>query len=134
VAHAPGGARRHACFCRDAPLSPAGFTPDPSRLYEVGRDGRPYTLDPDPPGALEALNTRARRWWVAAVLLNALTMGVAAGAAMLVSRSVAAWFGILPILTAPMLLVSPIMRRRGLRSPRRIHRSRPEDFPPPEMP
>jgi hypothetical protein len=115
-------------------VAPRGFTPDPERLYEVSRDGKPYTFDPDPPGFVEALELRARRWWVAAVLLNAASMGVAAGGAMIGPRVLAAWLGILPILTAPLLLVAPILRRRGSRAPRRIHRSRPDRFPPPEMP
>ncbi|MFH5925255.1 hypothetical protein [Roseomonas xinghualingensis] len=115
-------------------MCPAGFTPDPDRLYEVGRDGRPYTYDPGLSGAGERLELRARRWWVTAILLNAASMGVAAGAAMLTPRGVAAWLGILPIVTAPLLLVSPILRRRALRAPRRIHRRRPDRFPPPDLP
>jgi hypothetical protein len=115
-------------------LGPGGFTPDPGRLYEVGRDGRPYTLDPVPPGAVQAREALARRWWIAAVLLNAVTTGLAAGAALLAPRGVAALFGILPVLTAPLLLVAAILRRRGLRPVRRIHRKRPEDFPPPGLP
>ncbi|WP_338662529.1 hypothetical protein VQH23_20535 [Pararoseomonas sp. SCSIO 73927] len=108
-----------------------GFTPDPGRLYEVGRDGRPYTSDPLPPGALEALEAHVRRWWVAAVMANAAAAGFAASAAILAPRGFAAWAGILPILTAPLLLIPSVLRRRGLRTRRRIHRSRPEDFPPP---
>ncbi|MCR0981287.1 hypothetical protein [Roseomonas populi] len=113
------------------PEGPGGFTPDPGRLYEVGRDGRPYTRDPLPSGALELLEARARRWWVGAVLINAVAAGVAAAAAMLAPRAVAAVLGFLPILAAPLLLVAPILRRRGLRTRRRVHRSRPEEFPPP---
>jgi hypothetical protein len=115
-------------------LGGAGFTPDSERLYEVGRDGRPYTLDPAPPGAEEALEIRARHWWVGAVLVNAITMGLAAGAAMLAPRMLAAWLGVLPLLTAPLLLVAPLIRRRGIRTPRRVHRQRPDRFPPPELP
>jgi len=109
------------------------FNPDPERLYEVGRDGLPYTLDPEPAGATEALEQHARRWWVGAILMNAATMGLAAGAALLGTRVIAAWFGILPILTAPLLLVAPALRRRGSRRLRRVHRSRPRDFPPPQI-
>lgn len=115
-------------------MGPAGFIPDPERLYEVGRDGRPYTIDPGPPGAAEELELRARRWWVAAVILNAASMGAAAGAAMIAPRILAAWLGMLPLLTAPLLLVAPLLRRRGRRTARRIHRSRPDRFPPPELP
>ena len=107
------------------------FHPDPARLYEVGPDGRPYTFDPEPPGAAEIVATRARRWWVGSILANAAAMGLAAGAVMLGSRALAAWFGILPILTAPLLLVAPMLRRLGLRRQRRVHRSRPGAFPPP---
>lgn len=115
-------------------MGPAGFRPDPERLYEVGRDGRPYTVSPGPPGAAEALEVRARRWWIAAVLLNAGSMGVAAGAAMIAPRILAAWLGLLPLVTAPLLLVAPLLRRRGVRRARQVHRSRPHRFPPPELP
>lgn len=108
-----------------------GFVPDPDRLYEVGRDGRPYTLAPEPPGAAERLELRARRWWVGSILANAAAMGVAAGAVLLGSRVLAAWLGILPILTAPLLLVAPLLRRLAPRRLRRVHRRRPRDFPPP---
>ncbi|MBI0538059.1 hypothetical protein D9599_21080 [Roseomonas sp. KE2513] len=111
-----------------------GFVPDPARLYEVGRDGLPYTVEPEAPGAAVALETRARRWWVGAILANAAAMGVAAGAAMLGSRLLAAWLGILPILTAPLLLVAPLLRHFVPRRLRRFHRRRPEDFPPPPSP
>ncbi|MBP0445985.1 hypothetical protein J8J14_14505 [Roseomonas sp. SSH11] len=111
-----------------------GFTPDPGRLYEVGRDGRPYTLEPELPGAAEARERRVRRWWVCAVLLNGISMGAAAAAVFLLPRSAAAWFGVLPLLSAPLLLVPPLIRRRGLGPPRRIHRRRPDGFPPPELP
>ncbi|MBB5693659.1 hypothetical protein [Muricoccus pecuniae] len=115
-------------------MSPAGFTPDPARLYEVGRDGRPYTLEPEKPGSAEALEALGRRWWTAAVLLNAVAMGVAAGGALLGPRVLAAWLGLLPLLTAPLFLVAPWLRRRALRRGRRVHRSRPPDFPPPSPP
>ncbi|SHJ63878.1 hypothetical protein SAMN02745194_03022 [Roseomonas rosea] len=115
-------------------MAAAGFSPDPGRLYEVGRDGRPYTIHPDPPGAAEAREALVRRWWIGAVLLNAAAMGLAAGSAWLTPRGVAAWLGILPLLTAPVLLVAPLLRRRGIRTPRRVHRHRPREFPPPDGP
>lgn len=111
-----------------------GFVPDPERLYEVGRDGLPYTLSPEPPGAAAVLEVRARRWWVAAILANGAAMGIAAGAVMLGSRVLAAWLGILPLLTAPLLLVAPLLRRFAPRRLRRVHRRRPGEFPPPPSP
>ncbi|WP_426957888.1 hypothetical protein [Muricoccus radiodurans] len=113
---------------RAAPLI---FTPDPDRLYEVGRDGSPYTLDPRAPGADTELETRARRWWIAAVLVNSASMGFAAAAAMLGGQAVAAWVGLVPILTAPLLLMPYLVRRRGGRRARHVHRTRPTHFPPP---
>jgi predicted cobalt transporter CbtA len=92
----------------------------------------PYTIDPEPPGAAEALETRARRWWVASVLANAASMGTAAAGAMFGPRMVAAWLGLLPILTAPLLLVAPALRRFGRRRQKHLHRDRPGRFPPPQ--
>ena len=114
-------------------MRPGGFVPDPRRLYDVGRDGRPYTVEPIPPDAAERLTVLIRRWWAASVLANAAAMGIAAGAAMLAPRLLAAWFGLLPIMTAPLLLVAPILRKRGARASRRVHRSRPGGFPPPDL-
>jgi len=98
----------------------------------VGRDGRPYTIGSLPPGAAEALDRRIRRWWAAAILLNAAATGVAAGAVMLAPRGVAAWAGLLPLMSLPLLLIAPLLRRRAARPPRRVHRRRPGDFPPPD--
>ena len=119
---------------RGPPLSPAGFNPDPDRLYEVGRNGVPYTLAPTPPEAARALEARIRRWWTGALMVNATVMGIAAGGVLLGTRAMAAWLGLLPVLTAPLLLVAPILRRRGARPARRTHRRRPGDFPPPAGP
>ena len=113
-------------------MGAGGFSPDPGRLYEVGRDGRPYTLHPDPPGAAEAREALIRRVWVGSVLLNAMTMGIATASAWLAPRGVAAWLGVLPLLTAPALLAAALLRRRPLKAPRRVHHRRPSDFPPPD--
>lgn len=96
----------------------------------MGRDGVPYTLSPTDPGAGDALERRARRWWIAAILANALTTGIAA-AAVLGPRAGAAWAGLLPLLTAPLLLVPFLLRRRGGRRARSAHRARPDAFPRP---
>ncbi|WP_376092441.1 hypothetical protein ACE7GA_23650 [Roseomonas sp. CCTCC AB2023176] len=90
----------------------------------------PYTLSEVEPGSEEAVERSARRWWVAALLVNALTTGIAA-AAVLGPRNGAAWAGLLPILTAPMLLIPIALRQRGRRRARSIHRARPKRFPRP---
>ncbi len=91
-------------------------------------DGTPYTLAA--PDAAAMLERAARRWWVGAVLANAVAMGVAA-AATLGPRAAAAWAGLLPLLTLPLLAVPALLRRRAGRLARRPHRMRPDSFPAP---
>lgn len=65
------------------------------------------------PARAEATLSAARRWWVAAVGLNALAAGVAGLGAALLPASAAAWLGLVPLATAPALLVPPALEWRA---------------------
>ncbi len=113
---------------RDRP----GFSIDPSRLYEVGRDGIPHTRDPGPP-PMEWLGARHRRLVlsvaVAAALVAVLT-GLTVASFVLGARLWAAGFALATLAAAPLLLVGPgIDRWRHRAGRRRVHRHRPGDFP-----
>ncbi|MFT8245640.1 hypothetical protein [Roseomonas sp. BN140053] len=70
-----------------------------------------------------------RRWWVAAVLLNAAVAAVVTLGVALLPRAATVWLGFLPILSAPLLIVAPwLSRHRPGRG--RVHRVRPGEFPP----
>jgi hypothetical protein len=106
------------------------FPIDPSRLYEVGRDGIPRT---DTGQAPEWLGPRHRRIlaWTA---LGAVVSGGCAGLTLLCfligARLAAAWFALATLATAPLLLVGPAEDWWRHRRPhRRRHRNRPGRFP-----
>ena len=113
---------------RDRP----GFTIDPSRLYEVGRDGTPHTREPGAP-PMEWLGVRHRRLLVSVALAAALVgllAGLTVASFVLGARLWAAAFALATLAAAPLLLVGPgIDRWRHRAGRRRAHRQRPGDFP-----
>ncbi|MBY0333979.1 MAG: hypothetical protein K2X49_25255 [Acetobacteraceae bacterium] len=114
-----------------APRHP-GFAIDPSRLYEVGTDGRPRTRDPAPP-AMEWLGARHRRLLLAVALpaaLVGLLAGLTVACFVLGVRLWAAGFALGTLAAAPLMLVGPGLDwwRHGRRR-RHVHRQRPGEFP-----
>ncbi|WP_431284649.1 hypothetical protein ACQW02_07530 [Humitalea sp. 24SJ18S-53] len=105
------------------------FRVDPGRLYDVRPDGVVETAVPVPETLVARHHARLRRWWVCAVLLNALTMGATAMAAALLGWGVAARVALLALLALPLLAVAPFLARFGAPGGRRRHRARPRDFP-----
>ncbi|UFN48257.1 hypothetical protein LPC08_19915 [Roseomonas sp. OT10] len=85
-----------------------------------------YTDPGRDPVGVEARRRRALRWWWVALLLNLAAAGIAGLGFVLLPRTASAWLGLLPLATAPLVVLAPLLghgRRRRTR-----HRSRPRGF------
>jgi len=107
------------------------FRIDPARLYDVRPDGRVETAVAIPDSLIAQHRARLRRWWVGAVLLNALTMGTTVAAVAVLGWGVAARIAILALLAFPLLAVAPALARFAAPGASRRHHARPRDFPKP---
>jgi len=72
---------------------------------------------------------RLRRWWVAAVLINMVTMTGCMLAIGLGGRGAAAISGMVALVALPLLAVAPVLARFAAPGGRRRHRVRPGAFP-----
>jgi hypothetical protein len=113
---------------RDTPLKPP-FEVDPTRLYEVGRDGLPRTDPSTPPPFLSRRHRLALGLSAGAALLLAALAGAAVLALALGWRAGAALAGLAFLAATPLLALGPAQdwwrHRRGRR---RAHRVRPPGF------
>lgn len=127
MADAPGEAAGPARLRRDAPLTRAPFRVEPARLYEVSARGTAWT-EGDP--AKAAARLRRMRWLFGiGIAVNTLTW-TAAGAALVVGgQAWGAGFGLLAVLTAPLLALPALAEAAARHRARRSHRNRPPDFP-----
>ena len=102
---------------------------DERRLYEVGAAGRAFTAREDPESRARRL-TRLR--WLFAIGLgaNAATWTLAGVAFVLGGHAWGAGFGILALLTAPLILAPAGAEAAARLKARRRHATRPADFPP----
>jgi hypothetical protein len=101
---------------------------DETRLYEVGPAGTPWTVREDP---LAQARRHARLRWLLAIgmLANGATWTLAGFALVLGGRDWGAAFGLLALLTLPLLALPPLIEAAARLRARRRHAARPEDFP-----
>ena len=103
---------------------------DEARLYEVGPAGTPWTAREEPEAAARRL--RRLRWLFAlGIGLNALTWSLAGLALTLGGRAWGAGFGLLAVLTLPLLALPALVEGAARLAAWRRHRRRPESFPGP---
>ncbi|MFC3027649.1 MULTISPECIES: hypothetical protein [Roseomonadaceae] len=96
------------------------------RLYDVSPRGTPWT-EGDPAEA--ALRLRRMRWLFGiGLLVNGATWTAAGAALALGGPRWGAGFGLLAVLTAPLLGLPAIAEVAARRRARRVHRQRPADF------
>jgi hypothetical protein len=127
VADAPGPAAGPPGLRGDAPLTRAPFRVEPTRLYEVSARGTAWT-EGDPAEAASRL--RRLRWLFAlGIAVNGLTWTAAGAALVLGGRGWGAGFGLLAVLTAPLLALPALAEAAARHRARRSHRSRSPDFP-----
>jgi fatty acid desaturase len=127
VAPAPGAAAGPPGLRGDAPLKRATFRVEPSRLYEVSPRGTAWT-EGDPAEAASRL--RRMRWLFAiGITVNTLTWTAAGAALVLGGRGWGAAFGLLAVLTAPLLALPALAEAAARYRARRSHRRRSPDFP-----
>ncbi len=101
---------------------------DQARLYEVGGGGAARTMREDP--ARAARRVSRLRWTLALGLAaNAVTWSLAGVALWLGGREWGAAFGLLAVLTLPLLVLPALAESLARLRARRRHRRRPEDFP-----
>lgn len=101
---------------------------DESRLYEVNAAGTAWTAREDPEAAARRL-TRLRWLFGIGIAANAVSWSLAGAALMLGGRIWGAAFGLLAVLTLPLLLLPGLVEAVARLRARRRHRTRPEDFP-----
>lgn len=127
MAPAPREAAGAARFRRDAPLSRPPFRVETDRLYEVSRSGTPWT-EGDPTEA--AVRLRRMRWLFGIGLaVNAVTWTASGAAFALGGAHWGAGFGLLAVLTAPLLGLPALAEAAARQRARRRHRSRAPEFP-----
>ncbi|MBU8538456.1 hypothetical protein [Falsiroseomonas tokyonensis] len=126
MAPAPRPAAGAARLRRHAALSTPPFRIDPGRLYEVSRSGAAWT-EGDPAEA--AARLRRMRWLFGIGLtVNAVTWTASGAAFALGGPHWGAGFGLLAVLTAPLLGLPALAEAFARRRARHRHRSRPKDF------
>jgi hypothetical protein len=101
---------------------------DESRLYEVGPAGAAFTTREDPAARDRRLN-RLRWLFAIGLAANAATWTLAGLAFVLGGRVWGAWFGVLALATAPLLLLPAGVEGAARLKARRRHATRPGDFP-----
>ncbi|WP_270935272.1 hypothetical protein [Falsiroseomonas oryzae] len=101
---------------------------DERRLYEVGAGGTPWTIQEDPEARARRLN-RLRWMFALGIAANGATWTLAGAALVLGGRAWGAAFGVLALLTAPLLMLPALVEARARWRARRRHRTRPERFP-----
>jgi len=99
---------------------------DERRLYDVGGGGTAWTTRDE---ARPARLARLRRFYGAALAVNALTWTLAGAALVLGGRGWGAGFGAVALLTAPLLALPALMDALARTQAQRRHRTRPSDFP-----
>jgi hypothetical protein len=101
---------------------------DQRRLYEVGAAGAAWTRREDP---AEQARRHARLRWLAGigVAVNGVSWTLAGLALALGGRDWGAGFGLLALLTAPLLALPLAIEGLSWLRARRRHATRPEDFP-----
>ena len=103
---------------------------DEARLYEVGPTGAAWTAREDPEAAARRL--RRLRWLFGiGIGLNALTWSLAGLALTLGGQVWGAGFGLLAVLTLPLLALPGLVEGAARLAAWRRHRRRPESFPEP---
>ncbi|WP_439597001.1 hypothetical protein [Falsiroseomonas sp.] len=126
MAPAPRAAAGAARLRRHAALSQPPFRIDPGRLYEVSRSGAAWT-EGDPAEA--AARLRRMRWLFGIGLaVNAVTWTASGLALVLGGARWGAGFGLLAVLTAPLLGLPALAEAASRHRARRRHRSRSQDF------
>ena len=102
---------------------------DESRLYEIGRGGAAWTAREDPQAQHRRL---ARVRWLFAIGIgaNAASWTLAGAALALGGRPWGAGFGVLALLTTPLLGLPLAMEGAARLRARRRHATRPAGFPP----
>jgi hypothetical protein len=104
------------------------FRVDDRRLYEVGRRGTAWTANEDP--ATRAARLSRLRWLFAlGIGINAASWTLAGVALVLGGPLWGAGFGVLALLTAPLLALPALVEAAARLRARRRHRARPESFP-----
>jgi hypothetical protein len=127
VADAPGAAAGPPRLRRDAPLTRAPFRVESARLYEVSARGTAWT-EGDPAEA--ALRLRRMRWLFAiGIAINAFTWTAAGAALVLGGQGWGAGFGLLAVLTGPLLALPALAEAAARHRARRSHHRRPPGFP-----
>jgi hypothetical protein len=101
---------------------------DERRLYEVGRHGGAWTQDEAPGARAKRLN---RLRWLFAIGIGANAASwTAAGAALVLGGPFwGAGFGVLALLTTPLLALPALVEAAARFRARQRHRARPERFP-----
>jgi hypothetical protein len=103
---------------------------DERRLYDVGPGGAAWTQRED--AAAQARRLVRLRWaFAAGIGLNGLTWSLAGVTFILFGREVGAWFGVLAVLTLPLLALPGLIEAASRLAAWRRHRTRPRDFPGP---
>jgi hypothetical protein len=102
---------------------------DEARLYEVTEGGAAMTAREDPEVAARRLH-RLRWLFATGIAANAVTWTLAGLALMLGGRFWGAGFGLLAVLTLPLLALPALVESFARLRARRRHKVRPEDFPP----
>ena len=101
---------------------------DETRLYEVGPTGTAWTAREDPD--LQAKRLRRLRWLFFIGLGANAASWTLAGAALVLGGPVwGAGFGVLALLTAPLLALPGLVEAAARLGARRRHHARPPDFP-----
>jgi hypothetical protein len=113
----------------DPPLTerPSHFQVDDRRLYEVGPAGGAWTAREDPEARARRLK-RLRWLFAIGIGANAAT-GTLAGLALLFGPDWGASFGVLAMLTLPLLALPVVVEATAWLKVRRRHATRPDDFP-----
>ncbi|MGG5811967.1 hypothetical protein [Falsiroseomonas sp. CW058] len=102
---------------------------DEARLYDVGAGGAAWTAHEDP--ALAARRLARLRWLFGiGIAANAASWTAAGAALALGGRAWGAGFGLLALLTLPLLALPALVEAAATRALRRRHRRRPGNFPP----
>lgn len=101
---------------------------DERRLYEVGPAGGAWTAREDPGERARRLH-RLRWLFAVGIGANAATWTLAGIALMLGGRAWGAGFGILALLTLPLLALPALAEAAARLRARRRHATRPEGFP-----
>jgi Flp pilus assembly protein TadB len=102
---------------------------DEARLYEVNERGTAVTAREDP-GRAAARHGRLRWLLGLAIAANAVSWSLAGVALWLGGRVWGAGFGLLAVLSLPLLALPALVEALARLRARRRHRTRPEDFPP----